>query len=671
MKIQFVILGGMFLLYGMIARAQLTSIREMVPYRDFSKEKMQPAGIKFDLPDRGAATANVSISLEPKEGDYLLYHRTPGFNYFDETKAQLSILAFMHNKETANVDLDKVVIEYKKGNQTISKSISLPANQQIVEPGYVRVWQNSRDYHETGDIVYLEAPFPAEVKVKFYYKNYPVPVIVTKKLKAFNHGFALPFKASDLKDNEYWSSYSMHGGGGQVFAYDLGVEAYVDNSWTDNLPNTNGSQNDDKRVWGKPLYAMADGEVLHFLNNCPNNPKPGEQADWNSYDYGGAGNHLYIKHGNYVALYAHMQKGTVTNKFLSKGATVKKGDLLGYAGNSGSSSGPHLHIHVYTYKNDNEPEGGNYRPFMFNMGYVIGKDQYSKPMSNVNWSRMDNEGIPGLKGKACFIWPSAKHPYCAYGTGHAEVAKHGISENLFQTEFDKIWTCGYYPIWIDGYDAGGKTYFNAIFRPSDGVQWVARHGLSGSQYQDEFNKWGKEGYNLLNVDSYLDNGQIRYAAVWKKDNRSTMAYHGQPLSWHESNFKKNSDAGWVPVIISCVTSGGQIYVTALWEKKNTGGFYVRPVMTLQQYKDYFKDYTDKQGFKLVYLNGYTQNGQPRLSGIWYKNAPGYNSWQAKHFLTASGYQTEFNNWTGQNYLTRVVTGYSDGGTQRFEGIWAK
>jgi len=94
-------------------------------------------------------------------------------------------------------------------------------------------------------------------------------------------------------------------------------------------------------------------------------------------------------------------------------------------------------------------------------------------------------------------------------------------------------------------------------------------------------------------------------------------------------------------------------------------------MTLKQYNDYFKDYSEKQGFKVVYLNGYTLNGVPMLSGIWHKNAPDYNSWWAKHHLTAAGYQTEFNNLTGQGYLTRCVTGYADGNTMRFEGVWAK
>src|SRR4029077_4696230 len=107
---------------------------------------------------------------------------------------------------------------------------------------------------------------------------------------------------------------------------------------------------------------------------------------------------------------------------------------------------------------------------------------------------------------------------CAYPTNWGEVCRFGVAENAYQEEFDKVWTCGYYPIWVDGYDVGGKTYFNVIFRPSKNVQWVARHNLDGNKYQNEFNTWGNAGFRLINVNSYLLNGKVRYAAVWKKDN---------------------------------------------------------------------------------------------------------------------------------------------------------
>ncbi len=634
------------------------------------------------------APKDVSISMEPKEGDFLVYHPTPGFNFYDAPLAQLSVLACIYNKGASPVDLDKVTIEYKKGSQMITKNIMLPSDQLKVDPNYIWCWQNGRPYHENGDVVFLEAPFPSQATFRFYFKDYTAPIVINKKLKPYAQAFVLPFKATDLKKDEFWSGYSMHGGGDQVYAYDLGVTGY-NSGWSDLMPGQDGTQNAHFRIWGKAIYAMADGYVLESLNNCPNNAGPisaATEAEFNQKmeqqkkDYwgpfesqgGGAGNHLCIRHGNLVALYAHLKNGSISNKLLTKGATVKKGDFLGYAGNSGNSTAPHLHVQVKTYKDDNTPGGEFFRPLIFTNGFVIGRDNYPSPNSNVAWTSLDKEGVPGLKGKACFIWPGHTHPYCAYPGNGVEVSRHGIAESSFQTEFNKIWTCGYYPVWIDGYDAGGKTYFNIIFRPSKNVQWVAKHNMNGNTYQSEFNKWTQQGYRIINVDSYLSLGQVKYAAVWVKDGGSQpLAYHGATLASHEANFKPNIAKGLVPVNVSCVTVGGNIYVTAIWEKKNTGGFYLRPAMTLQQYKDNFNEYTNKQGFKLVYLNGYTKNGQPMLSGIWYRNAPNYSAWWAKHHLSAATYQSEYTTQLGNGFLTRCVTGYADGGMQRFEGIWSK
>jgi hypothetical protein len=635
------------------------------------------------------APEDVNISIEPKDGEYIVYHPTPGFTFHESPLGQLSILACINNKGTAQIDLDKVTIEYKKGNQTVAKSVSLPSDQLKIDPNYTWCWQNGRPYHENGDVVFLEAPFPSEATFRFHFKGYAAPVVITKKLKAYTQAFELPFETKDLRANEYWSGYSMHGGGDQVFAYDLGVSGY-DNGWNDLLPGKDGTKNEHFRIWGKQVHAMADGYVLEVLNDCPNNAAPipsgltkaefeakmAEQKDkyWGAYEGqgGGAGNHLCIRHGNLVALYAHLQKASIAKTLLTKGASVSKGVVLGKAGNSGNSTAPHLHIQVKTYKDDATTGGEFFRPLIFRNGFVIGRDRYASPNSNVGWTGMKKDGIPGLQGKACFIWPSDMHLYCAYPTNWGEVSKHGIADANFQTEFDRIWTCGYYPIWMDGYDVGGKTYFNLIFRPSTAVLWVARHNMDGNAYQAEYNKWDKEGYRLLTVDSYRRGNKINYAAVWVKDGSpQPLAYHGVTLASHEGSFKSNANKGLVPVNVSCVTLGNTTYVTAIWEKKDVGGFYSRPAMTLQQYKDFFKDYTDNQGFKLVYLNGYTEGAEPMLSGIWYRNAANYSAWWAKHHLSSAAYQTEYKAQLANGFLTRCVTGYADGNTHRFEGIWSK
>ena len=77
--------------------------------------------------------------------------------------------------------------------------------------------------------------------------------------------------------------------------------------------------------YGAPIFATADGVV--------------ERAAY----HGGYGNTVTIKHGyGYETLYAHMSKLAV-----EYGAEVKRGDVVGYLGNTGRSSGPHLHYGIY------------------------------------------------------------------------------------------------------------------------------------------------------------------------------------------------------------------------------------------------------------------------------------------------------------------------------------
>lgn len=56
----------------------------------------------------------------------------------------------------------------------------------------------------------------------------------------------------------------------------------------------------------------------------------------------GYGNHIVIKHRfGYKTRYAHMSRFNV-----KEGQFVKRGDIIGFVGNTGSSTGPHLHYEV-------------------------------------------------------------------------------------------------------------------------------------------------------------------------------------------------------------------------------------------------------------------------------------------------------------------------------------
>ena len=77
---------------------------------------------------------------------------------------------------------------------------------------------------------------------------------------------------------------------------------------------------------GTPIMASGDGVVT--------------RAQW----CGGGGNCVKIKHNSvYQTIYAHMSK---FGRGIKKGVRVKQGQIIGYVGSTGLSTGPHLHYEV-------------------------------------------------------------------------------------------------------------------------------------------------------------------------------------------------------------------------------------------------------------------------------------------------------------------------------------
>ena len=96
---------------------------------------------------------------------------------------------------------------------------------------------------------------------------------------------------------------------------------------------------------GTPIYATGNGRVTDA-----------------SFDQGGYGNHVIINNGyGYQTLFGHMSKIKV-----KAGQIVKRGEVIGWVGSTGKSTGPHCHyeVHVngrevnpvYFFYNDLSPE---------------------------------------------------------------------------------------------------------------------------------------------------------------------------------------------------------------------------------------------------------------------------------------------------------------------------
>jgi murein DD-endopeptidase MepM/ murein hydrolase activator NlpD len=98
--------------------------------------------------------------------------------------------------------------------------------------------------------------------------------------------------------------------------------------------------------YGTDVYATGSGKVI--------------EAGWN----GGFGNCVVVDHGyGYRSTYGHLSKISV-----NVGLNIKRGDMIGLSGSTGTSSGPHLHYQIDLY--------GQYKNPLYYFNNDLSEDEY-------------------------------------------------------------------------------------------------------------------------------------------------------------------------------------------------------------------------------------------------------------------------------------------------------
>jgi hypothetical protein len=371
------------------------------------------------------------------------------------------------------------------------------------------------------------------------------------------------------------------------------------------------------------------------------------------------GNSITILHGDEKVTYCHMQKGSMPAALKVVGAVVRAAQIIGLVGNTGNASEPHTHIEAVG-KAASRP----LRPLPFHDAYALAESALNPPDPNGAWSKLSGRGLP--KDRVA-VWPAATPP-AWYPPGWGEVTHFGVPAGSYQTVFNHATASGYRPVWLDGYEVQGNTFFNVIFHPSAGA-WIAKHAMNATQYQDEFTAATNAGYRLTNLTSYVDGGAVSYAAIFDKvAGPAWRAYHALGGADHQQRFDAWTKEGYRPVNISMTAKGGVALFAAFYVQQDVGAFVHLGGLTSSEYQTAWTTQTGA-GRRLAYLNAYQDGAGARFSAIFQEKTPGSGGTVGRHDLTTQQFQTEYDQQLAAGLATRAVVGYEVQGAARLAGMW--
>lgn len=220
------------------------------------------------------------------------------------------------------IDLNEVKSEYEaakdelEGKQTELKTLSAQLQADIAEAAQLISSLQSDINAQSGKLSEIAAQRDA------------VDSEITAKIKELN--------AQKAKEKQQQQQQSSGGGGGSVIATGSlmwpSYCTYVSSPYGYRIHPIYGTYKfhggvDIAASYGTAIWAADGGTIIVSSDG------------WN----GGYGNYIIIDHGNGVQTrYAHM-----SSRAVSVGAHVSKGQVIGYVGSTGASTGAHIHFEVW------------------------------------------------------------------------------------------------------------------------------------------------------------------------------------------------------------------------------------------------------------------------------------------------------------------------------------
>jgi len=575
---------------------------------------------------------NLSVSVEPVESGNAVYLPLAAEAADKTPQIKIVLRLRITNGESKNVDVSGIQYTFPgspappvmmQGVPLVLIEDGSPSASAAIQPGKTATWSDGVVALDANtiisNVVYLNAPAPPKIAVNVSCAGFSSPATVTLDLVPYTHptpdgGFLFIYTAGDLRDGEFIFTSAQHwanGGasGTQIFAHDITVKAKDGGNWNRLLPGKPGDKNEDYRVWGKPVRAVADGVVADYFDGMATNTVLGKfpSPTPNPVD----GNHFWIQHSDLFVRYAHLQKNSLPADLKKKGAPVKAGQVLGLVGNSGNASEPHTHI---------ECEKGGIqnllRPMPFRNAWVVDPNRINPPSPDGPWVSMNNSGV--CKDEVAIwpesTWPTFRIPAAGIAMDGNWANRYWISpdlgsfEKLAQELFDQQ---GKRLVYLATFIEHGHRHFAGIARAGD---WANRFWISNDlpsflkTAQDLFDN---QGLRLVHVSTW----DGHWAGIARSGDWANSFWVSPDLATFENSAQNLFDQhGRRLTFVTSYLEGGKPHFAGIARSGDwANSFWVSPDSA--SFQKEAQDLFDKHGRRLIHVHTFVENGQRHWAGI--------------------------------------------------------
>jgi len=169
----------------------------------------------------------------------------------------------------------------------------------------------------------------------------------------------------------------------------------------------------------------------------------------------------------------------------------------------------------------------------------------------------------------------------------------------------------------------------------------AYHGATAQQHQAAFDRLSRQSFRMIALCVYGDPASARYNAVWvRRPGPEYLAFHGVRDADYQGRFNAALAAGFSPVLVTSTGSGGAAIFAAVFERGVPGPWMARHGLTRAAFEA--TDATARAGgMALRSMAVYGAAGDPRYAAVWHARRAGVIT-HLRALTAAADFQAAFN-----------------------------
>ena len=149
-------------------------------------------------------------------------------------------------------------------------------------------------------------------------------------------------------------------------------------------------------------------------------------------------------------------------------------------------------------------------------------------------------------------------------SGPQFAAYHGLDAAQHQARFDQLTEQGYRPVSVSVVSSGGRRY-TAFYEKKNIGSWALRSQIALADYQNVFNENAQAGRRVVYLDGYRHEGTSYLSAIFSSAAPAGgKSRHGLTGGQYQNEYESARQAGMLTDVVTGYDSGGGARYAAVW-----------------------------------------------------------------------------------------------------------